>query len=210
MGVSQLRPILCSDSTTCWITSCSTKYPSSTSHHPYYCYSNSMNSIWGNYFAFNFRSWPFCCISAQGSTNLPFTKHLDNLMSQPVSLWITSNRLCPHSYDISGTNTVIGIWIRFIKIWSFLCCCLLHNTQHKCLYSLSTSAQLASSSVEGVVWLHAVSALFADWSLYLETRVIRLFIRVKANLWIHTSFLHNNVPLIYCGHLYYPTYIVQL
>lgn len=121
-------------------------------------------------------------------------------MSQPAYLWIRSSKLWwspRHKHSKRNMNTFYQNMVLF--------CCVLHNTQHKHLYSLSTSAQLATSSVEGAVWLHVVRTLFADWSLYLENLAIRLLIRVKTNLWIHTFFppQHNNVPLTYCGQLDY-------
>ena len=95
-------------------------------------------------------------------------------MSQPASLWIRSNRLCPHPDNISGTNTIKRICIYFNKTWSFLCCCLFNNTWNKCLYSLSASEQPTSSSVEGAAWPHVASTLFEHWGLYLEAPAIRL------------------------------------
>lgn len=118
-------------------------------------------------------------------------------MSQPASLWIRSNRLWwypRHKHSNGIMNTFYQNMI--------LCCCLLHNTQHKYLYSLSTRAQLASplwKELCGCMWLaHYLQTEVCIWKI----QPLGCWLEWKPIYGSMLFFLHNNVPLTYCGQPY--------
>lgn len=132
--VPQLRLVLCSDSTLCWITSCSTNSPSSNYLSPYYCGSASIKSIWGNYTSFNFLFISVVGLFSQflhREVQIYPSPHIKIIRCHSLHLCVSSNRQCLHPSNIPGTKSVKIICIYFNESWSFFCCLLFYNTWNK-------------------------------------------------------------------------------